>query len=794
MTDNFFETQTVVDSQFFDDEDLFQCGRCKKQFRSLEVFVMHKRDHCTPSRLQQFQEIDHVGQQMGEGKSVLDISSQFVHQIEAMSSDDSLLPTSLISSEDNATASLLNVMNNSSILHLTPSMVLTEDSVSFSIPVNQHGCLAHIVAHGQNSTLPSHGLLFTTSLLPQTSVSSKNILLPSSSLEFESNTSQEPQQSLQEPSTVPEIENLETLQPVLPHMDFTPSSELDQPCQEENSYPPITPEPMESTVILTDVMSESVSNAAAQGENIPTADEVDVQPNTLNELNNKKVRRSSSENDTSKKQCEYCGKVFKKVFNLHQHIRSHTGEKPFHCLVCGRGFTQKSNVKKHMQTHKVWPKLKVTLPKEQISVKIKNGHGSSSEVDQNCALGSQDVEYVVNNVYVCQYCNESFENHHKLKTHMIVHKNEKLFKCIHKDCSATFVDVEGLITHVKSHKDEMEYRCQQCPKIFKNLYDLGTHQYSHRLYPNKVSNGVTNRSYRCMKCNSKYSTSEALNHHLLTSSHNYPCSHCSLVFVCERYLRRHLKVHGTGEPFRCTQCGKLFKTENYLKSHLVIHSDSKPFGCETCGALFNRRDKLTRHKRIHESRKKFKCPFMATTGCTREFYRKDKLKDHLLSHSRKSYPCPKCGKSFAWPTRLRHHLAEHHPEMLSSTTCLECRKIFKTKHHLKIHLCKGPQAELAKSSKCKRSRRSYKEDSVELEDEDVIYGDCDVMVKLDSGDKEESVILSGLTNARHTDTRPTPYSDSNDNDDEDPVLSTMQIAFEASTVDSSSMDPLMAGD
>ena len=51
--------------------------------------------------------------------------------------------------------------------------------------------------------------------------------------------------------------------------------------------------------------------------------------------------------------CQYCEKTFLKNFDLQQHVRSHTGEKPFQCIVCGRAFAQKSNVKKHMQTHKV---------------------------------------------------------------------------------------------------------------------------------------------------------------------------------------------------------------------------------------------------------------------------------------------------------------------------------------------------------------------------------------------------------------------------------------------------------
>ncbi|MCL4125057.1 UNVERIFIED_CONTAM: hypothetical protein GTU68_036471, partial [Idotea baltica] len=70
----------------------------------------------------------------------------------------------------------------------------------------------------------------------------------------------------------------------------------------------------------------------------------------------------------TKHQCSFCSKVFSKNFDLQQHIRSHTGEKPFQCVVCGRAFAQKSNVKKHMVTHRVWPKDSVchTLPKEPI--------------------------------------------------------------------------------------------------------------------------------------------------------------------------------------------------------------------------------------------------------------------------------------------------------------------------------------------------------------------------------------------------------------------------------------------
>lgn len=35
--------------------------------------------------------------------------------------------------------------------------------------------------------------------------------------------------------------------------------------------------------------------------------------------------------------------------------------------------------------------------------------------------------------------------------------------------------------------------------------------------------------FRCVKCVNKYSTPEALEHHLQTATHNFPCPHCQKV-------------------------------------------------------------------------------------------------------------------------------------------------------------------------------------------------------------------------------------------------------------------------
>ena len=48
--------------------------------------------------------------------------------------------------------------------------------------------------------------------------------------------------------------------------------------------------------------------------------------------------------------CSVCGKGFKKAFNLKQHVRIHTNEKPLKCAHCEKRFNDRSSMNKHVRT------------------------------------------------------------------------------------------------------------------------------------------------------------------------------------------------------------------------------------------------------------------------------------------------------------------------------------------------------------------------------------------------------------------------------------------------------------
>ncbi|XP_054284802.1 zinc finger protein 341-like isoform X2 [Macrosteles quadrilineatus] len=532
-----------------DEEDLFQCGKCKKQFYSLGTFMTHKK----------------------------------THQLNDYQSSQKLLTESAAPGEDLQPVTLLQP-DDDDRLQLQPIILSESDILSFSI--GQPG-LSLSSEQGLNSFEDNEALLMPEeddSQLKDSSEMSPNLQFRSAQIILTTEISKDqPIQMILPNLTGHESESYSLDNHILTLED---TAMLEQ-CPEDESVTP-----------------EFVDGGKEQG------------------VKSKQLT------------CLYCNKEFTKSFDLQQHLRSHTGERPFQCVVCGRSFTQKSNVKKHMRTHKVWPQKMRSLPEKPLE-KITEPAG--------------EEVVVVNNSYTCQFCPETFSSFAQLKTHRKAHTDNK------SKCGQMFENLQQFLQHTASHQtqNDVQYRCCMCRQVFTNLDELGTHQNTHTL-PIKSKQGP----FVCKICKAKFTTVEAFERHQTEETHFYQCPQCSKVYVSERHLRKHLATHSSINSHICSECGKGFKTRQNLRYHRVTHQGEKSYECKFCSASFGRQDRLIRHMMIHDPSHRFKCPFNKSLGCKKEFYRKDKLKQHLLSHTtNKDLRCKGCSRTFKQRVQLTRHEA-----------------------------------------------------------------------------------------------------------------------------------------
>lgn len=171
-------------------------------------------------------------------------------------------------------------------------------------------------------------------------------------------------------------------------------------------------------------------------------------------------------------------------------------------------------------------------------------------------------------------------------------------------------------------------------------------------------------------------------------SGTYPCAVCGKMFVCFRYLRKHLETHQTEKKFVCDDCGKSYKSRAYLRVHRRVHQKKKfscnqcsfvssvnaairahrqihnsgSVICDICGHAYTDRSTLGKHKRVHDLSRPFACNF---PGCKWRFKTEVMCRAHIKAHTTQGkFRCAVCGYVF----RHKHHLQRHELHMHRAKT------------------------------------------------------------------------------------------------------------------------------
>lgn len=225
------------------------------------------------------------------------------------------------------------------------------------------------------------------------------------------------------------------------------------------------------------------------------------------------------------------------------------------CPVCKLGFKTVIKLKEHLQSQHGTRMFGKDI---RCNVEECNKNIEESNFYDHVIFGHFGEQYKLK----CDQCNFKTTTSSKLKNHLMMHLDERPFKC--QDCDKTFRTKSQLTEHsLVLHSQEQTISCNECLASFNTQTQLTKHKLS------KHSNIIVS----CHLCEKTFSSPQGLKTHIRNvhnkSQSKLICSSCGLL-PSECQCGENRIAH---ETVACPICGKQVISKN-LPSHLHYHRQS----------------------------------------------------------------------------------------------------------------------------------------------------------------------------------------------------------------------------
>lgn len=286
--------------------------------------------------------------------------------------------------------------------------------------------------------------------------------------------------------------------------------------------------------------------------------------------------------------CNICGRSFPFLSSLSQHMRRHTGVRPYKCPYCDHRASQKGNLKVHIRSHKLG-----TLSSHHSNDDEEGGGEEEMSVSEGLDGGTSPTKS-------SSACNRMLNGD-------VVEESRR--------------KVPGRsMKREKSFPGQRPYCCRLCGYEALREDQLLSHiEKVHITADTEEETPVKEEAV---------GEADALQPQ---SDGTFPCETCGQVFTQAWFLKSHMKKHAGILDHCCRICGRRFREAWFLKSHMKTHntksrSRSKADTsehpvtindvaqdpdivtssvtslyqmCSKCGNLFHNKESLRAHEKVH---------------------------------------------------------------------------------------------------------------------------------------------------------------------------------------------------